>query len=249
MILKPGIEVAQLIVGEPQEEQSYFNLQNQSIPFDKVTKIKNVFPMPKALNLGIRKAEHEYIGLIAADIVLDLDANEKIQTCISLSKKIIKENKLYSIRFAIYDPFIDKILRRAQRVYYTKNATRVLFENDLKNDVVAARLSREMGFKEYFPREPVVIGTHFDKPRNKEYVFRRFYVWGIKSSQVSKFKIRSWTFPCPKLEELHKKTKDPLYKVAIKAFDLGFRDKDRYYGTVHNIVKDKEVFEKYKNQI
>lgn len=249
MPLKSGIEITQLTVGEPQEEQAYFNLQNQTIPFDKITKIKNIFPMPKALNLGVKKAEYKYIGLIAADIILDLNAHEIIQNFMDKYKEKIKEDNLYSIRFGLYDPFIDNILPWANRIYYTKNTLNVLFENSLKNDVVAARLARRMGFTEYYPPKPLVIGTHFDKPRDKENVFRRFYVWGIKSTQVPRHRISGWTIPCPKLEKLYKKTKDPLYKVAIKAFELGAKDKNKYYGIVHDIVKDKEIFEKYRNQI
>jgi hypothetical protein len=239
--MKKGIEAVIISVDEPQLDRCIESVNNQIVKFNNVRHLNKVLPVAKAFNEAFSKSEYPYVLPVFGDVILKKDA---LATMLRYINGYKPQDKIYNFRFGVFDTFTHEFLK-GMRVHRTKVSSLIPYsEEELRDDVIARDKAIEMGFKEhcFFYDKQVVIGTHFDRPSEKQ-VYVRFYIDGCKTRKTYTETGRMFDRTKQQLYCLSQAIPDPLYKVALQAWDEGYKNFD--YDFSHNYKIEQQIYKRY----
>ena len=208
-------------------------VENQKIPFDKITIIKDVTPESVAQNMAIDAYEYEWIWGIDGDMVLGLNSIERWNKYVTpmLRPDVVK------VQFGVYDCFLKRVItglgiKRAD--FYSQFP----FPDELMNDRCVSRKIARANKKIINMRNKgkFAIATHFCGANIKQ-IFCRFYARGVKAHHTEVAGDKRF------LAELRRKFEesgDLKYHIAVRAFRQGF--KTGLYPGSHNVEFDSQVY-------
>ena len=234
--MKPGIECIVKSFNEPQLDRVLEAVNNQTVPFAKVTHICGVAPEVKAHNTALRALEHDWSLWVDGDVILKKNAHEMAMQYVE------KLPDSTEILFGLHDWFLNRTIcccpvRRSEFVM------RFEYKDVLANDTECARRMDTSGRKAVkLFRDGIEIGSHFDRPDEFQ-VFRRFYGRGSK------------TYKRVAIKEKHKKellirykeTGNHLFLLASKALEFGVQKAN--YRKSKDYMFELSMFEVFKKEI
>lgn len=230
------IDAFVISVDEPQLEECLNRVHSQSIPFNSVIHVNNVVPEHEAHNQAMKQLTAEWAMGIGGDFHIVPEAHEASLSYIEQ----IEDINVIGIMFGLYDSFLKRNICCCS-VIKTKIYKNFLYKDTIKNDTEAGKFLHKKGGISIRKWKNVIMGTHFSNPTDKQ-VFCRFYVRGVKAAMASSNK--AYAKNSLELGKLWFKTNDRQYKIAIKALNLGYKNKD--YSGSHNKNIDNELYEKWK---
>jgi len=222
------IDALVISVDDPQLERCLSAVRNQTVPFTNVIHLNNVCPNYRAVSLGMSKTFSDWVIHVAGDVVLDLDAVERIS-------KFMEENKsdkMCGYYFGLRDEFLNCEIGYigAVKGFLYRNT---IFPDTCANDHQVLDQLKKQGWKTV-NKLHMTVGTHFENPDERQ-VFARFYLHGARFGKRI----------APVLTDLLNKTGSPLYETALKAIHYAL-DKKRYYPGSHNLEFDRKNYEEWK---
>jgi len=213
--MKPGTEAIIITIGEPQFDKCYEAANAQTLPFKRVSIIKDVSPLHKAYNKAMGILECENAVFIDADMILNPDAHEVMSKMVGLTRRS------YVHLFGLWDSFLK--MRICGLKYYGSEALKKYpWEPVARPDVDAKDMARGQGYIVRDLTASVEVGTHFADPDNFQ-IFRRFYARGQKCRILEAGLCSRMV---TKLYKLKERETDDRYKIATKSFKLGLHSQD-----------------------
>jgi len=231
---RPGIEVFIIATDDPQLRDCQDSVY--ALEFDKVSEIRDVIPISKAVNQAIRALEYSRALLLAGDMILYPEAYSLIY---EHTYPPIRSLDVYQWGFGLFDLFLNQIICCAA-VVNTEVVKKFERKDLLGDDFEAALRAEKKGYQHVrLWKDGVVIGTHFDQPSTFQ-IFRRFYVRGAKarkknsSGQFKKYH--------QQLLGLFDSFNKEEYRFAARALEFGYKD-ENYPGS-NNLDYDREMYRK-----
>lgn len=224
---------------EPQFSECVSSCDNQTLLFDEITILDNYIPLFTAYKKVKKVLKYNRLFFISGDTILNKNDHKHIMEIYN-EKEF---NNIYCYKFPIYDWFLQKNIH-AIRLINSRVWLDIGIRNTLREDVDVRDRAIKEGFKEisYFgkdERQEIVIGVHCKEPDVFQ-IFRRFFIRGVKDGHKPKIRI--------KLLNLFENSLNPLYQLAIDAFDFGVREKKYGDNTTHNIELDLELWKRFKEE-
>lgn len=207
-----NIEAFLISMDDPQLERCLESINNQTVPFSRLTHINGVSPMSDAWNRGWEMITEDWVLLLNGDEIIYPYANE---TAINYMRKRMYDGiAAYCLGF--YNPFLE-VVDNQYSVVRSSVYKNIKAIDSIVFDRVIGRQVKAMGYR-YKKRLSLVLGTHFENP-SKYQVFNRFSRLPKKYSraQVEENKQR--------LTSLLNKTGNSLYRVALDAIKFGEYDR------------------------
>jgi glycosyltransferase involved in cell wall biosynthesis len=224
-----NIDALILSVDDPQLDRNLRSVRKQTIPFSNIVHLNGVCPECVAFNSGMRQTTGDWVMYIGGDMILDLDALEKI----SKYMEIDQDDKISGYYFGLMDTFLKRKIGYLSVLRSSLYKT-IFFQDNFIDDWKVVRKLRKRGWvtRKLFN---FVVGTHFDQP-NELQVFRRFYIHGTRFQDHRSAK--------GELTKLFEETGNPLYKLGVKAIEYAWIK--QFYPGSHNAEFDKRAFEEFK---
>ncbi len=226
-----------LTVGEKTTGEAIKRLREQTVPCKEIVVVENVKPFHKAINQGISKVKTPFFIQCDADMLLDPDCIETMQT-------FIKDDIGVVIGY-LSDELLGTI--QAVKMFRTECFDKVKFPDSISPDTNCILRICEMGWKfvfasrdrRRFGHPPYVFGCH--KPEYTPlYTFEKFKLEGSRIRYRGVF--REFT-SC--LEQL-KNSKHPMATIALIGLCHGLFMEDKKDGLrPYSSSKDYKILEKF----
>ena len=214
---------------DPQLNRCLDSVHNQTVPFSNVVRVHNVCPADKAFSDALGKTVEEWVMYLGSDMILDLDALEKIIQFIKRSA----DDKVIGYFFGLWDTFLDcrigyvGVLKASVYKLEKISGNHAGWDGELHRRLKRKGWKASMNFR-------FLVGTHFDRPDEYQ-VFRRFYLHGVRFNHRKPIQ--------EKLAFLLNDTGNHLYQVALDA--LNYATVKNFYPGSHNLEFDRDNYESF----
>jgi hypothetical protein len=204
---QPGISALLLTIGEPTTAEAHQALQNQTLPLQQISIIKNERPFSSAFNLGVSSIESEFFIQCDADMILDPNCAEVL-----LSRMNDQTGMVVAY---LRDPLQGKV--RGVKLYRTACCKKYPFENHLDcEDMFRKRLLQNHWNVEIIKNDRT-LGKHAPDANDSIYQFERFKHMGAKIAAR-----KAWFDLAYRLNQLGRAQDQQIVPLAVSAMICGF---------------------------
>jgi len=224
------IDAVVISVGEPQLRRCLDSVAWQTVRFNSIVHIDNVVPQAVALRAASEKVTADWFMLLGGDMVL-------LRNAVAVATSYIEGESggMGAFHFGLWDGFA-RLVIPACKVIRAEPFRRAGVTDRLDNDYrVQRRMERNGWPTERLWKKNVILGSHFEDPDDFQ-VFRRYMIAAIKER-------RSAGKSHLVLRDLHERTGDGRYALAMRAYEFG---RTKEYAGSHNLDYDRQMYQEFK---